>query len=104
LYVAANFERDRVVHYLELNGLTVADHIQDAGFILQVKMTKNSIRALPLECGRFRKVYMKLRQDDRLIVDVRASGHSGTCEPNVLDGLSKEIAKMVGSPTATRSE
>jgi len=95
VYLTASDERDRVARSLERAGLTVTDDIRVASTLLEVRLGDGRARR---SCGAVRNVSYVLRQRGSPIVVIKARGRTGSCEPNVLDATSEELARLMAAP------
>lgn len=89
LFVTSNRERPRVVRALGDAGLKVANESQNAGYTLQVRVGRTRGRA---DCGNNANVAYILKAAGRNAMVIKGRGRTGECQPNILDGMSQELA------------
>jgi hypothetical protein len=94
IFLIAPDERARITESLEKAGLKPVEVRKDVGYTLDVRLGGNR-RTEP--CGSVRNVtYILSGPTGRLLV-IKGRGATGTCQPNLYDGMSALMASLATS-------
>jgi hypothetical protein len=89
VYLVAARQKARIAESLRRAGIRVADDILDSPALLRVTVgNEKSFRS----CGTRNNVKYALRIGGATGVELKKAGWTGTCEPNVFDDLSAQLA------------
>ncbi len=91
IYVIASTQRDRIVESLRKAGLKPSNKPGPGGYALNVKL--GGSRA-SMDCGTLRNVAYVMTAGSARIVVLKGRGHTGTCDPNILDDMSALLASL----------
>lgn len=101
VFLVSAKEKDAVRASLERAGFTVeSDHLATPRFL---RVTIGSPKGF-LPCGKKHNVRYELAINGKRVIDLRRSGYTGTCEPNVLDALSEDLYERLALPAPTKGD
>lgn len=89
IFVVAARENERVIASLGTAGFQVVDNRLKAAYVLRATIGTDQSSA---PCGALHNVKYQLSAEDRPVLELKAKGWTGECEPNALDALSKRLA------------
>lgn len=99
LYVTTTSERESVLAALRLAGFRVTNDLRATPLVLSVKL--GSVRRTQ-PCGTVRNVAYDLRHAGVQIAGIKGRGWTGSCEPNILTDMSRELARLFGGQAGPR--
>lgn len=101
IFLVSAKEKDAVRASLERAGFAVeSDHLATPHFL---RVTIGSPKDF-LPCGKKHNVRYELAIGGKRVIDMRRSGYTGTCVPNVLDALSEDLYERLALPAPTKGD
>jgi hypothetical protein len=94
VYLLAGAQRPRVAESLRNAGVRLAESFAEADYILNVNVGRT--RAAQA-CGGSSNIAYILDGRDRHLMVIKGRGFTGTCTPNIFDGMSQKLASYFGS-------
>ncbi len=92
IYVTAALQKDTIVTSLRNAGFHVVDRIDYGSYLLRATV---GIDQGEQPCGTLNNVRYELRSGGKTLVEVKAKGWTGNCQPNVFDAVSREMRQGV---------
>jgi hypothetical protein len=90
LFLVAARQKEWIAKSLRSARFELADDPLDAALFLRVTVgNEKSFR----QCGTRNNVKYALRSNRRTVLEVKASGWTGSCEPNVFDDMSRRLRR-----------
>jgi len=91
IYVLAATQRARVLQSLTDAGLNVSDELGAGGYSLTVKIGSSR---KTLDCGTVNNVVYIMNASGAQYLVMKGRGPTGSCQPNILDDMAKELATL----------
>jgi hypothetical protein len=89
LFLVAAQQKKEIAASLDAAGFEIADNLLHAAYFLRVTLgNEQGFRS----CGTLQKVKYSLRSEDREVLLITTKGWTGSCQPNVFDVASHELA------------
>jgi hypothetical protein len=101
VFLVASKEKAAVSRSLIAAGFSVEErHLATPNFLrVTIGLPQGS-----RDCGAKHNVRYELAIEGTTVIDLRRNGYTGTCEPSVLDVLSRELYERLGLPTDPKGE
>ncbi len=92
IYLTATRQRDEIVRALREAGFRVAERVDETPYYLRVTVgtTQGS-----KPCGTLNNVRYQLNANGHTVAVAEAKGWTGSCEPNIFDGVSLELRRRI---------
>ena len=90
LFLTAARQKDRIERALVAAGFSLAE--DPLGTRAHLRVTIGNEKRLR-DCGSLNNVKFALRLDGEPVLELAAAGWTGSCEPNVLDDMSRDLAR-----------
>jgi len=89
LFLVAAQQKKEIAASLDAAGFEIADNLLHAAYFLRVTLgNEQGFRS----CGTLQKVKYSLRSEDREVLLITTKGWTGSCQPNVFDLASRDLA------------
>jgi hypothetical protein len=98
IYVIAALQRDRIIESLRKAGLNSTDSPNSAGYVLEVRQGNNRASK---SCGTVNNISYVLSVASSRMMVIKGRGASGTCEPNIFDDMSRQLAGYTSQPAVS---
>jgi hypothetical protein len=97
IYVTAARQKEEIKHALHDAGFHIVDRLEDSLCFMRVTI---GVDQGSQACGTLNNVRFQLRSEGRNVAEASAKGWTGSCQPNVLDELSREMRRELFGMTA----
>jgi len=88
IFITAARQKEAIKQALRNVGFNIVDHLEDSERMIRVTIgAEQGSRA----CGTLHNVRFQLRIESHDVAEVRGQGWTGTCQPNILDELSRTL-------------
>ena len=89
LFLVAAQQKEEIAASLDAAGFEIVDNLLKAAYFLRVTLgNEQGFRS----CGTLQKVKYSLRSEDREVLMITTKGWTGSCQPNVFDLASRDLA------------
>ena len=92
IYITAAREKDDIIKSMRNAGFNIVEHLEDSDYLMRGTI---GIDQDSSSCGTFNNVSYQLRAENQTVVEAKAKGWLGTCQPNVLDEVSREMRRQI---------
>ena len=96
IYLTAARQKEQIAAALRQVGFQLVPGVADSPYLMRVSL---GIDQQTRACGTLNNVRYELRTSNESIIVAEAKGWTGSCEPNVLVAVSKELrARILDTP------
>ena len=94
VYVIAARQKKEIIASLKSEGIMVVENRLQGSYLLRVTL---GVEQGYRDCGKLSNVIYALRHDKRSVLEIRGKGWTGTCDPNILEDMSRKLREALSS-------